>query len=54
MSLFKKAGEKFEETKQSFMSGRETDYVCCACEEPVDEEYDHCPHCGEPAVEPID
>ena len=51
MDLFRKAGEKFEETKRSFMAGAETAYVCRSCEESVEEDYEHCPHCGEEAVE---
>ncbi len=50
MSLFRKVGEKFEETKQSFISGAELEYVCTACEKPVDEDHEHCPHCGERSV----
>lgn len=54
MDLFRKAGEKFEETKQSFMEGKDTPYVCRSCEEPVDDNYDHCPHCGKETVEPVE
>jgi len=54
MSLFEKAGEKFEETKQSFMGGKELEYVCTACEKPVEEDHDHCPHCGEGSIEPVE
>lgn len=54
MSLFRKAGEKFEETKRAFTNAREPAYVCRSCEEPVSEDYEHCPHCGEAAVEPVE
>lgn len=54
MSLFERAGKKFEETKQAFVGGKEAAYVCRACEEPVSEDYEHCPHCGEPSVEPAE
>ncbi len=53
MSLFRKAGKKFEETKRTYLDG-DPEYVCRGCEEPVAESFDHCPHCGEPAVEPIE
>ncbi|MFB6149939.1 MAG: hypothetical protein ABEJ48_09770 [Halobacteriales archaeon] len=53
MSLFEKAGKKFEATKRSFMEGKEAEYVCQSCKEPVEEDYDHCPHCGEATVEPV-
>ena len=53
MSLFEKAGRKFEKTKQAYIDG-DPGYVCRACEEAVAEPFDHCPHCGEPAVEPIE
>ena len=54
MSLFRKVGEKVEEAKQSFMSSKQSKYVCQSCEEPVDEDYEHCPHCGEGSVEPVE
>ena len=50
MSLFRKAGEKFEETKRTFVGGGGAAYVCQACEEPADEDYEYCPHCGEDAI----
>ena len=59
MGLFRKAGERFEETKQAFTGGDGDDdgddpeYVCIACEEAVSEDYRHCPHCGEESVEPV-
>jgi len=54
MNLFRTVGEKFEETKQSFFAGKKAEYVCRSCEDPVAEEYEHCPHCGERAVEPVE
>lgn len=54
MSLFRKAGEKFEETKRTFIGGKEVEYVCRSCEESFAEDYEHCPHCGEEAVEPVE
>ena len=53
MSLFDRAGRKFEELKQSFVSGRDATHVCRACEEPLAEDANRCPHCGEDAVEPV-
>jgi rubrerythrin len=54
MGLFRKAGEKFEETKRTFVDGAEAAYVCRSCGEDVTEEYEYCPHCGEESVEPAD
>lgn len=54
MNLLRKAGQTFEKTKQAFVEGREADYVCGSCEEPVEEAAEHCPHCGEATVEPVD
>jgi rRNA maturation endonuclease Nob1 len=54
MGLFRKAGEKFEETKQAFASGADPEYVCRSCEEPVAKDHEHCPHCGEESVEPLE
>lgn len=54
MNLFRKAGEKFEETKQAFVSGSDAEYVCHSCEKPVEDDYQFCPHCGEESVEPVD
>jgi rRNA maturation endonuclease Nob1 len=53
MSLFEEAGKKFEKTKRTYIDD-DPEYVCVACEEVVTEAFDHCPHCGEPAVEPIE
>lgn len=53
MSLFRKAGQKFEETKRSFVGGDDS-FVCEDCEESVDGDYDHCPHCGADAVVAVD
>lgn len=54
MSLFEKAGQKFEETKRAFAEANESGYVCQSCEEPVTEDHEYCPHCGEPTVEPLE
>jgi len=55
MSLFRKVGEKFEETKQSLTGDTGgVAYVCRSCEESVSENYEHCPHCGEETVEPVE
>ena len=53
MSLFRKAGEKFQETKQAFI-GTEIEYVCRSCQEGVSEKSEYCPHCGEETVEPVE
>lgn len=53
MSLFEKAGKKFEETKRTFVDGNEAEYVCRSCEKSVAENYEYCPHCGEESVEPV-
>jgi len=54
MSLFNKVGRTVEKTKQTLTSEGESDYVCQSCEKPVSEEFDHCPHCGEATVEPVE
>ena len=54
MNLFRKAGEKFEETKQTFVDSKETEYVCWSCEGRVAQDYEYCPHCGEETVEPVE
>lgn len=54
MNLFRKAGEKFEETKQAFVGGDDVEYVCRSCGESVEEDYEHCPHCGEETVERVE
>ena len=52
MSLFRKLGEKFEETRQAFGEGRDEDgFRCESCGEALTQEYDTCPYCGEDAVE---
>ena len=51
MSLFRKAGEKFEEAKRAVTDGTEAKHVCRSCEKPVVEDYEYCPHCGEKTVE---
>lgn len=50
MSIFRKAGEKFEETKRAFVDGTKEEYRCRSCEEQVAEDYDCCPHCGKETV----
>lgn len=54
MDVFKEAGKKYEETKRTFVDGAEAEYVCRSCEEPVADDYDHCPHCGEQTVVPVE
>lgn len=55
MSLFRKLGEKFEETKQSFEDAREEPgFRCTECTEAVTEMYDTCPYCGVDAIEPVE
>lgn len=54
MSLFRKAGEKFEETKRIFTDSEEREFICQSCEEPMAENHEYCPHCGEAAVEPVE
>jgi rubrerythrin len=48
MSLFTQAGQAFEETKEKLLGG--DDYACRSCEQAVEKEYEHCPHCGEATV----
>ncbi|MBX0295418.1 hypothetical protein [Haloarcula nitratireducens] len=52
MGLFSDVGRKVEKTKQAFTDGERAEYVCVACEEPLDENYEYCPRCGEDSVEP--
>lgn len=54
VSLFNAAGKKFEEAKQSFLSGASVEYVCQSCGEPVSEDTEYCPHCGDGPVEPVE
>ena len=54
MDLLRKAGQTFEKTRQAFIEGREADFVCTSCEEPVEDAAEQCPHCGEPTVEPVE
>lgn len=54
MSLFRKAGEKFEQTKRTVLGDDEAEYVCRSCEEAVAADYRHCPHCGEETVVPVE
>lgn len=51
MSLFRKVGKKFEETKRSLLEGNEPEYRCQSCEEPLTTDYETCPHCGADTVE---
>ncbi|WP_280536300.1 hypothetical protein [Halopenitus sp. POP-27] len=53
MGLFSDVGRKFEKTKQAVIDGKRAKYVCVSCEEPVDENYEYCPHCGEESVESV-
>lgn len=53
MGIFRKAGEKFEEAKRSLMEKEEIEFVCQECGEPVTQEYEACPHCGEDAIERV-
>jgi rubrerythrin len=48
MSIFHRAGQRFQETKEQMLGGEE--FACRTCERAVEREYDHCPHCGEPTV----
>lgn len=54
MGIFRKAGEKFEETKRAFKRGEGQTYACTSCEQAVSEDHEHCPHCGEETVEPVE
>lgn len=54
MGIFRKAGKRFEEAKRTVLDAAEADFVCASCEEPVEEAYEYCPHCGEDAVEPVE
>lgn len=54
MGLFTDVGKTFEKTKQAITSDDQTEYVCVSCEKPVDDDYDHCPHCGKQTVESFD
>lgn len=54
MSLFRKAGKKFEETKQSVLEGKSADFVCESCKEQVSKDYEYCPHCGKDAIVPLE
>lgn len=50
MSLFRKAGKKFEETKQAFMVGNDDTFRCESCEHEMDEKSEYCPNCGSSSV----
>ena len=54
MGLFRKAGKKFEETKQAVLDHAEAGYICRSCGELFEEESEFCPHCGEDAIEPVE
>jgi rubrerythrin len=54
MDLFRKAGEKFEQTKRTLVDGDGAEYVCRSCGETATEPHEYCPHCGEQCVEPVD
>jgi Zn finger protein HypA/HybF involved in hydrogenase expression len=54
MSLFSNVGRKFEKTKRAFIDDEAAEYACMSCENPVDEEYEYCPHCGKETVEPVE
>jgi predicted RNA-binding Zn-ribbon protein involved in translation (DUF1610 family) len=54
MSLFERAGRKFEETKRALVDEADAAYVCRSCEEAVTTNAEYCPHCGEATVEPVD
>lgn len=53
MGLFSDVGRKFEKTKNALSDSTQAKYVCVSCDEPVDENYEYCPHCGEESVEPV-
>ena len=52
--LFSTVGRKFEKTKRAFSDDGQAEWACESCEEPVADEYEYCPHCGEDAVEPVE
>lgn len=54
MSLFRKVGVEFERAKRTVVGNEEAEFVCTSCEEELPEEYAHCPHCGEAAVESLE
>ena len=54
MGLFNNVGRKFKKTKRELMDGGQAEDVCTSCAKPVAEEYEHCPHCGEKTVEPVE
>ncbi len=53
MSFFSSVGRKVEETKRALLDDESASYVCEACSQSVDRNYEHCPHCGEAAVQPV-
>jgi len=50
MSLFRKAGKKFEKL---YAGSEEQHFVCDSCDERTTENFEYCPNCGEQAIEPI-
>jgi len=50
MGFFEEAGRAVERFKRSVTDDEAEAYRCEACEEHLDENYDHCPACGEPEV----
>ncbi|MFW5937499.1 MAG: hypothetical protein ACOCSN_01025 [Halanaeroarchaeum sp.] len=54
MSLFSTLGERFEESKQAFLDGKDAEYVCTSCEEHLASDRDTCPNCGAETVEPVE
>lgn len=47
MGLFRKAGKKFEETKRTVLGDDDSKFQCGSCGEPLSEDFEYCPHCGE-------
>lgn len=54
MSVFRRLGKSVEKTKRAFTDGSDTDFVCQSCDQPVEKDYEYCPHCGEPTVERVE
>ena len=54
MGLFNDLGKTVERTKRAYLGGRTPAFHCRSCETSVRENYEHCPHCGEPTVEPVE
>ncbi|EJN60650.1 hypothetical protein HSB1_12530 [Halogranum salarium B-1] len=47
-------GRQFEKAKQTYIGDGQMEYICASCREPVEKNYEHCPHCGEETVEPVE